>query len=47
MEVKMLEENGGKSLSWGLIIAVAVLLLASLGGLIYFFTTSYNTTPLP
>jgi len=35
----MLEENGNKSLSWGMIIAVAFLLLASLGGLIWFFVT--------
>ena len=35
----MLEENGNKSISWGMIIAMAVLLLASLGGLIYFFLT--------
>jgi len=31
--------NGQKSLSWGVILAVAFLLLASLGGLIYFFMT--------
>ena len=43
----MLEENGNKSLSWGMIIAVAVLMLASLGGLIWFFITSYTTAPLP
>jgi hypothetical protein len=39
MEVEMLEENGRKSLSWGVVIASAVLLLASLGGLIWFFIT--------
>jgi hypothetical protein len=42
-----MEENGQKSLSWGMIIAVAILLLASLGGLIWFFTTSYTTAPIP
>ena len=35
----MLEENENKTISWGMIIAVAVLLLASLGGLIWFFIT--------
>jgi hypothetical protein len=39
MEVDMLEENNKRSLSWGMIIAVAFLLSISLGGLLYFFMT--------
>jgi len=41
----MLEENGKKSLSWGIIIAVGFLLLATLGVLILLFTTSFTTAP--
>ena len=41
----MFEENGQKSLSTGVIIAGAALVLATLGGLIYFFMTSFSAAP--
>ena len=36
----MLEEKKQKSLSWGVIITGAALVLVTLGGLIWFFLTS-------
>jgi len=33
------EINGQRSISWGIIIAAVLLVLLSLGGLIYFFIT--------
>ena len=41
------EINQQSSLPWGMIAVVAFLVLVSLGGLFYFFTTSFVTTPIP